>query len=697
MRNPLSVAPLASALALVLALPAHAGVAATDLDAVRVYGQADGYNADATRTATKTDTPLRDVPQSITVITDELMRDQAATGLMDTMRYVPGIGIAQGEGNRDTPVFRGNSSTADFFIDGIRDDVQYIRDTYNIERVEALKGPNSMIFGRGGSGGVINRVTRQADRQTHRELALQLGSWDRTRGTADLGQPLGDAASFRVTALYEDSESHRDGFDLIRYGINPTFTLRAGENTRIELGYEHFQDERVADRGVPSLAGRPLDTDPSTFFGDPARSPVWARVNAFNALVEHDFGNGVLLRNRTRYADYAKFYQNVFPGAVSGANVSISAYSNLTDRENVFNQTDLTFRVDTGAIAHTLLAGAEYGRQETSNFRQTGFFGAAANATSVGVPLSNPIYTGPLAFRQSDTDADNAGTAKVAALYVQDQIEFSPQWQAVLGLRHDRFEADVTNNRTGAVFTSTDNLFSPRVGLIYKPVEPVSIYASYSLAYQPRAGEQLASLTVSNQALDPEEFRNYEIGAKWDIRPDLAATAAVYRLERTNVATPNPANLADSILVDGQIAEGVELGISGQLTDAWSVMGGYAYQRGEITTTQPLTPLVEGAGLAQLPRHTFSLWNRFDLDDTWGVGLGVIHRDEMYAAAGNTVTLPDFTRVDAALYYTASARLKLQLNVENLLDTEYYASAHSNTNITPGAPRSVYVGLNFSF
>lgn len=705
-RSPV-LTPLAGALALALSLPAAAdpALAATDLDTVHVHGHHQGYKADTTRTATKTDTLLRDVPQAVTVVTEEQMRDQGTTGLMDVVRYVPGVGIAQGEGNRDTAVFRGNSSTADFFVDGIRDDVQYIRDTYNIERVEALKGPNAMIFGRGGSGGVLNRVTKQADRQTHREVGLQLGSWDRTRGTVDLGQPLGDSAAFRVTAMYEDSATHRDGADLQRYGINPTFTVELGEATRLELGYEHFRDDRVADRGVSSLNGRPLDTEPGTFFGDPERSPVWARVNAFNALFEHDFGNGLLLRNRTRFADYAKFYQNVFPGAVSGGNVSIAAYSNLTNRDNLFNQTDLTWVIESGAMKHTLLAGAEYGRQESDNFRQTGVF--PANASCGGarpvtnafcVPLSNPRYTGPLTFAQSATDADNDGVAKVAAVYVQDQIEFSPQWQAVLGLRYDRFEVDIRNNRNGATFSSTDDLVSPRVGLVYKPVEPVSIYASYSLAYLPRAGEQLASLSLTNQVLDPEEFRNYEIGAKWDLRDDLALTAAVYRLDRKNVAITNPAydpvanpNVPQSLLVDGQYSEGVEVGLGGELTDAWSVMGGYAYQRGEITSTPARTDL------AQLPRHTFSLWNRFDLGKTWGVGLGVIHRDSMFAAADNRVTLPGFTRVDAAVYYTASEHLKLQLNIENLLDEDYYASAHSNTNITPGAPRSVYLGLNFAF
>ncbi len=214
-------------------------------------------------------------------------------------------------------------------------------------------------------------------------------------------------------------------------------------------------------------------------------------------------------------------------------------------------------------------------------------------------------------------------------------------------------------------------MISPRAGLVYKPVEPLSLYASYSLSYQPRAGAQLSSLNLTNEALDPEEFTNYEVGAKWDLLPGLAFTAAVYRLERTNVAITDPLDATHSILVDGQRVKGVELGIAGNITSSWSVMGAYAYQDGEIVSNQTVT-ILKGARLAALPENTFSLWNRYDFTPMWGVGLGIINRGSMLAATENlatpaaNVTLPAFTRVDAAVFFAPSPRLRAQLNVENL-------------------------------
>ena len=672
----LAQSPLAIALLLALSTPAFAaddGVVAEEraktLDGITVVGQRylPDYSARKTRSATKTGTPLLDVPQAVTVVTDKLIADQAMTGLTDTLRYMPGVGVAQGEGNRDTPVMRGNSTTGDFFVDGVRDDVQYIRDTYNVERVEALKGPNAMIFGRGGTGGVINRVTRQADGASHRSGTVQVGSGNRSRGTLDFGTGIGDGgnnAGFRINALYEDSESFRDGYELKRYGINPTFGTDLGADTRLSLSYERFHDERVADRGVPSLNGRPLDVDPSTFFGNAGQSPVEATVDAFDAVIEHDFGNDLQLRNHLRYADYDKFYQNVFAGAVdaSAQTVSIAAYNNATTRKNLFNQTDLVWKTSAGGMQHTMLAGVEFGRQETDNLRMTGYFGApGSSSTSIHVPLADPASTTPVEFRPSATDASNHGVAKIAAVYLQDQIELSP-----------------------------------RAGLVFKPIENVSLYASYSKAYQPRAGDQLSSLSASNAALDPETFRSRELGAKWDIRPELQASISVYRLDRGNVAVTDPADATRMILVDGQTAKGVELGVAGRITEAWQVMGGYAYQTGEITSTQS-SAAVAGNRLAQLPKHSASLWNRYDFNQSFGVGLGIIHRGGIFANVDNAVTLPAFTRFDAAVYWTLSPALQLQLNIENLGDKRYFASAHSNNNISPGAPRSAWLSLNYRY
>lgn len=658
------------------------------------------YQAETTSSATRTLTPLREVPQAVTVVTQPMMAEQVMVGMADVVRYVPGVGMGQGEGNRDAPIFRGNSTTGDFFVDGVRDDVQYYRDLYNVERVEALKGPNAMMFGRGGAGGVINRTTRQADWATAREFTLLAGSHESRRATADLDHPINGAVAARLTGMYENSDSYRRGVNLERYGLNPTVAVALPASTMVRLGYEKFHDERTADRGIPSFNGRPFATDASSFFGDPGASTSRVSVDAFSAGVDRPLGQGALLRNRTRYADYDKFYQNVYPsGAVSadGSSVSLGAYNNATARRNFFNQTDLTWTSRVGRVKHVLLGGAELGRQVTDNFRNTGYFTSlGAAVTSMPVSVTAPTVSVPVTFRQSASDADNHGAATVVAVYAQDQVRLSSRFQAVGGLRYDRFEVRFRNNRTAAALSSTDNLVSPRLGFIYSPSGTVSLYTSYSLAYVPRAGDQLSSLSVTNQSLDPERFTNYEAGAKWDLRRGLSVTAAVYRLNRTNVVVPDPTDTTRSLLVDGQRTNGVEFGLAGIVTSAWRVLGAYAYQDGRITRTLAANA-PSGARLAQVPAHSFSLWNRVDMTQRVGAGLGIVRDGHKFTSTDNTVVLPAFTRVDGALFVTINRQLRAQLNVENLLDEHYYASSNGNNNIAPGAPRSVRVSLMMRF
>ena len=662
-------------------------------------GATIGYSVPAVSSATKTTTPLRDVPQAVNVVTSELIADQRMASMADVTRYMPGVGIAQGEGNRDTPILRGNSTTSDFFVDGVREDVQYFRDVYNVDRVEALMGPNAMIFGRGGVGGVINRVTRQADWGQSREASLQFGSWDNKRFTTDVGRGVNETVAIRATGLYENSDSYRDGVGVERYGFNPTVAFRVGPNTTLRGSYEYFHDERTADRGISSFNGRPVATDPGTFFGDPSQSSSDVTGNGVSGLLEHRFNSRTTLRNRLSYGDYDKLYQNVFPGAVNatGTTVAISAYDNATTRKNVFNQTDLVMSTQTGRFRHTLLVGAEFGRQETVNFRNTGFFSSLGdNVTTFNAFLADPTISLPLTFRQNATDADNQGVTTVASAYAQDQVALSQQVEAVVGLRFDSFNADATNNRTATDFSSDDGLLSPRLGLIYKPIQPLSLYGSYSLTYLPRAGEQLSSLSLTNQALDPEEFRNYEVGAKWDVVPSFSFTAALYRLDRGNVIVPDPNDPTISILVDAQRTKGLELGLNGYVTRAWSVAGGYAYQDGEITRSISATAQA-GASLAQLPKHSISLWNKYDFTPRLAAALGLIYRDDVFTSTDNLVLLSSWTRVDAAVYYNLTSMFRAQVNIENLFDEDYYLNAHSNTNITPGSPRAVRFALTTRF
>lgn len=685
---------------------------AKTLPKVRVEADETGYTVPSVVSATKTDTPLRDVPQAISVITREQVQDQAMQSLADVIRYAPGVGSAQGEGNRDNPIFRGNSTTADMFVDGIRDDVEYFRDLYNVERVEVLKGPNGMIFGRGAVGGLINRVTRQANRESVRELAVQGYSEGGGRFTGDFGNAFGDSLALRVTALYEDTDSYRDDVTFERVGVNPTMLLGLGDNTTLRLGYEYYDYDRVADRGIPSVQGRPSDADPSTFFGDPSQSPTAATVNSATAVLEHRFSDGVTLTNRTRWADYKKMYQNVYAATAVTANgtVGLEAYNQHNTRENLFNQTDLVFDFQTGSVGHTFLAGAELGFQDSDNRRDNGLFDFGGTSP-VTTPASNDqrlyvlfadsrsnftVNFAHVPTAASTNPAFNHIETTQASAYLQDQIKFSEQWQAVLGVRYDSVKIDFNNLNpptatSPARIVTEDDLISPRIGLIYQPTGTVSLYASYTVATLPRAGAQMTGLTPTNEALDPEEWENTEVGLKWDISSRLGATVAVYQLDRTNVIAPDPNNAAISILVDGQRTKGVEVGLTGQITDAWSVAGGYAYQDAEVTQTQSAT-VIGGARIGQVPENTFSLWNRYDFSPRWGIGLGAIYSSDQFVAIENlatpasNVTLPSYTRVDAALFWTVNETFRLQANVENLLDEEYFPNAHNNNNITPGSP-----------
>jgi catecholate siderophore receptor len=653
-----------------------------------------GYTAAAVTSATRTPTPLHDVPQSITVITQELMKDQLMTSLADVVRYVPGITSHQGENNRDQIIVRGNSSSADFFLDGVRDDVQYYRDVYNLDRIEALKGSNAMIFGRGGGGGVVNRVAKEAGFGTLREVTLQGGTYGDKRLTGDLAGAVSQTVAVRMNGMFEDADSFRRGVGLRRYGITPSVTIAPDNRTKITLRYEHLHDTRVADRGITSFRGRPADVAPSTFYGDPRQSDVRSRVNLGSMMVERQVGR-VTLRNRTLFGDYDRFYQNFVPGAVTvdRRQVALSAYNNATTRTNLFNQTDAIAVVSTGRFRHTLLAGGELGRQLTDNFRQTGFFNNTA--TSMLAPYDNPTISVPVTFRQNATDADNHLRTNVAAVYGQDQIQLSERVQVVAGLRFDRFDLTYHNNRNGDALARPDNLVSPRTGVVFTPIRPVSVYGSYSVSYLPSSGDQFSSLTTITQQLKPERFNNYEVGMKWEAAPSLELTTAAYRLDRTNTRSTDPNDPTRIVQTGSQRTNGYELGINGRVSSAWRMAGGYAWQ--DAVVTSATTAARAGARVGQVPRHTLSLWNQYQAHPKLAFGLGVVQRSDMFAAIDNTVTLPGYVRVDAAAYYRLGDRARLQANVENALNRAYFLNADSNTNISPGAPRTLRVALTTRF
>jgi catecholate siderophore receptor len=564
-----------------------------------------------------------------------------------------------------------------------------------------------MIFGRGGAGGVVNRVTKKPAFEGVTDASVTVGSWNQLRGTADIGRKMGDAGAWRLNAMAENSDSFRDGYHLERWAINPSVTLLPGSANSLTLGYEHYNDERTADRGFPSQNGRPYNADPSTFFGNASQSTAHSYVDSAYAIFNHDFGGGKNLKNTFRATYYDKYYQNVYPGSAVGAadSLTLSAYNNANDRVNFFNQTDFTQKLKTGGLEHTLLLGLELGHQDSTNKRNTGFFGPTGTAIGATVPAGNPIATAT-AFRPNGTDADNNVKSDIAAVYVQDQIALSRQWKVIAGLRYDTFKVDFDDKRTVTPpvdLSRRDREWSPRVGLVWTPTAASVYYVSYSYAFLP-SGEQL-SLAPTTADLAPEKAINYEIGARWDLRPRLTLSTAIFRNDRNDVHVADPANPGTFVKSGQQRVDGVEIGLQGEVARNWQVYGGYAHLDGRImqpissgTAATPASVVPAGNKIGLVPENTFSLWNMFNLGAGWGAGLGLIYQDESFTSFNNTVTLPSFTRVDGGIYYTfVGGKTRLQLNVENLFDKKYFPTVDGDNNISPGAPRNARLTLSMSF
>ena len=680
---------------------------ASDGGVILVTGTRDKYGADSTSSATRTDTPLVDVPQSVSVVTERQIDDQAMRSIADVLRYVPGTMIGQGEGHRDQITIRGNNSTADFFVDGLRDDVQYYRPLYNLQRIEVLRGPNAMVFGRGGGGGVINRVTKVPLFESSIGASASVDTFGAWYVDADLNQPISDGVAARLNAIYEEFDNHRDFFDGRLIAVNPTLRLLPGENSGINLSYEYVDDERVVDRGIPSARpgtildpAEPLTGFRDTFFGVPGVNELGFEGHILRGTVEHRFTPDLTVVSRLLYADYDKFYRNAFaatPVTTNGAGVrqvGIEAYFDAFQRQNLFSQTDLVWRTATGPASHTLLAGVEFGQQDTGNQRLNGFFDTlGANVRRATVALADPITVPQITFRPGTGQRSTESDADILAFYIQDQLEIGPV-EIVAGLRYDHFEIDVEDFITGVVTARTDNLWSPRLGLILHPVESVSLYASFGRSYLPQSGDQFNSLDVTGANLEPERFDNYEVGVKWQPREDLLLSAAVYQLDRSNTRAPGP--VAGTIVATGeQRSRGLELEATGQISPNWQMSLGYTLQDAEITETTSAAPA--GRDVAQVPKHMVSLWTRYDFSRRLGAGVGIHHQSSSFASISNAVVLPSYTRVDAALFFEITDQIEAQLNVENLFDSSHFPTAHNDNNITTGAPITASGTVRFRF
>ncbi len=688
-----------------------------DQNEIIVTGEKDGYLA-ISSAGLKTGTPLLDTPQTVSTVTREQLDDQALQDIGDILRYTPGTSIGQGEGNRDQITIRGQNTTADFFVDGIRDDVQYFRPLYNLERVEIHKGPNAMIFGRGGGGGIINRVTKSPiSGETFGSTTASVDSFGAFYLSGDVNAAIADNAAFRINGLYEEFNNHRDFFDGRRIALNPTIGAELSDQSRILLSYEYVDDDRSVDRGNPaelravgdacsfdSPCG-PLRGFRDTLFGFDGVNKTTLQAHILKLRVEHDFSDNLKFNATTVYADYDKLYRNVYPvdailGVPAGGplvdSITLDGYNDTTDRENFITQGNLLWTGETGSIGHTLLLGYEIGQQQSANARQDILF-ADSNDDQITIPLTDPIAQPAFSFPASTRN--RVSDLKFFSVYLQDQISIGDHFEIVGGVRFDSFDIDVNDIQNNVRLSRTDDKFSPRLGLIYKPQENISIYTSYSKSFLPRSGDQFLTLTptvgdvLGTVDLEPESFENYEIGAKWDITPSLSLTTALFRLDRDNQATllDNQGNTT----LSGSRTEGFEIQLAGRLTEKLKVNAGYSYLDGK----QRNQDTVDGQDLRlfQVPEHMASLWTKYDFNNQFAVGLGVTHQSSQFATNDNTVRVPSFTRVDAALYYTVNEQFKIQLNVENLFDETYFPSVHNNDNITTGEPINGRLTATFSF
>lgn len=695
-----------TSLAATLAAPIAVGQSSDDatIDEIIVRGQ---YLFRDQVTALRSPTPILDVPQSLSIVTAEQITQQGFTSVGDIINYTPGVNTSQGEGHRDAIVFRGVRSTADFFIDGARDDVQYYRPLYNLEQVEILRGPNALLFGRGGTGGILNRVTKKGViGESFTDYQAGVDSFGEHSFQIDSNFDTGDNSAFRINAFYENLSNHRDFYEGDRFGVNPTAKFRLGSGTILDVSYEYADHERFIDRGIPTGAdGRPVEAFEEVVFADPDLNTTELQAHLFRAALQHEFTDNFKGYFNAFYGDYNKLYQNFYASGydelASPLEVTLDGYLDTTQRDNTILSGNVIWEPGTGNINHTIIAGGEYIDTSSNQDRYNSFWNTTADDNET-FAITRPLVlrggagvnaSGAATSNSFNTDIndDTRVGIDVRSLYIQDEIELSEKLDLVIGARYDSFEIDVFNVVANERRSRKDDEVTPRAGLVFKPMENISFYASYSESFLPRSGEQFANINGSNNQLDPNTFTNLEGGLKYDISRGLSLTAAFFEIEQSSpqVADNNPETLD---VIDSEIT-GFEAQLQGQLTDNWYLSAGYSNLDGEqVNRTGPT-----GLRPRELPEHMFSLWNTYQVSTNLGFGLGLTHQDESFIDNGNNAILPSYTRVDAAAYYDFSDDLRIQVNVENLTDELYFPNSHSTHQATVGRPLNARVTVTSRF
>ena len=632
--------------------------------------------------ALKTPTAIIDVPQSLSIITDEDIRKQGIREIGDIVRYTPGVNTSQGEGHRDSVVFRGVRSTADFYQDGNRDDVQYFRSLYNVDQVEILRGPNALLFGRGGTGGIINRVTKKAQiGETFGSFDIGADDFGAFDFEADYNTSTGDNTALRLNLHNDSLENHRDMYDGDRTGFNPTVKIQMSDRTTLDLSYEYADHERFIDRGIPTANGKPVEALKDVVFGTSDINVTTLEADIFRGILTTDFSNTSKGIFSITSSEFEKLYQNLYASGydLDTNVVTLDGYRDPTERENLIISANLVNELQIGGATHTLLIGAEIVDTDNQNERFDTYWSTSEKdkeSFNVSRPLNIATNSAGVATGVDFTTKLKSRTAsdiEVTSVYIQDQIDLSDKWVVLLGGRLDQFDITVDDIKAGTSQSREDDEFSPRAGIIYKPEDNVSLYLSYSESFLPRSGEQYKKLTADSAALDPDVYEGTEIGVNWDITPDLSLRASYFDSEQT-IATRDESGEGAEVL--GLQVDGIELEIKGQVSDQLYVSFGYSDMDGETSS---------GGEPREIPENTMSLWTAYQVNDSFGYALGVTRQGESNISNNKPgLILPDYTRVDFAAFYDVSEDLTVRLNIENITDEVYFPHSHSTHQASVG-------------
>lgn len=621
-------------------------------------------------TSLKTPTPIEDIPKSVTILTSDLISLQDLTSMSEIADYVPGIIAGQGEGHRDDLLFRGQKSTADFFVDGVRDDIQYYRPLYNVEQVEVLKGADALFFGRGGTGGLINRVSKTAQiGEDFTNYTLSFDDFGEGSLQVDSNMSIAPNLGLRLNYYTEDLENDRDHYYGDNIGINPTLTYKLSDNTTVKVSYENLDHERFIDRGITADSnGNPDQNYIGTTFGDADYNKSTLSADVLKVSVDHEIDDSTKIRFNYTDNEYSKMYQNYYAkSSVTGVIPTVKAegYHDETERSSTILSADIIGEKEFGGKNHKYVIGYESIETSNDNMRKKG----DGTNTSVSVAIANLDKLEAILPQTDDYDNTKA-TVDVTSLYVSDEIGLTDELNLVLGGRLDEFNITVVDALNGGTLNQVSKEFSSRLGLVYNPEDNVSWYASYSETFIPKSGGQYASLDSAEQGLDANVFKNMEFGVKFTTDNGIDVTASMYELTSIQPEYDGPLQTK----VEEIEAEGFELQATGNVSKNWFMNAGFS-------------KVNNADALKEIPGRTFSLWNLYNYNDKLSFGLGLINKG---ATKGkyktNAVYLPSYTRIDLAAYYKINDNIRLQLNVENVTDEVYFPHSYGDHQISVGAP-----------